>query len=334
MYSRIRPWLFRLDPERAHAATLRLLQLVGALPPLAALLRKLYAVSSASPVELFGLKFANQLGLAAGYDKDGLAWRGLACLGFGHIEIGTVTPRPQPGNSRPRVFRLLQDQALINRLGFPSRGAAFVARCLSGRRPKGLVLGVNLGINKDTPLDHAIEDYTSLMRTFSPLADYLTINVSSPNTPGLRQLQESKPLSDLLSELSRHKTMPLLVKLSPDLNDAQLDSAVDVLLQHEVEGVIATNTTLTRPALSSHAPSEQGGLSGAPLAGLSRRLVGRIYTRTQGRLPIVAAGGILSRQDADAAINAGASLVQIYTGLVYRGPSLVKEILEEGSFSP
>jgi len=328
MYSRLRPWLFRLDPERTHSITLRLLQLVGALPPLAAAMRRVYAISPADPVDLFGLHFANRLGLAAGYDKDGLAWRGLACLGFGHIEIGTVTPRPQPGNPRPRVFRLLEDLALINRLGFPSRGADFVAGRLRGRRPQGLVLGVNLGINKDTPLDKAAEDYIALMHTFSLLADYLTINVSSPNTTGLRDLQRSALLSYLLGQLNQHKTKPLLVKLSPDMSEADLDGALDVLLQRQVDGVIAANTTLTRPLLTSPAAHEAGGLSGAPLARLSRGLVGRIFTRTQGRLPIVAAGGILSRQDADAAINAGASLVQIYTGLVFRGPGLIKEILD------
>src|SRR3990170_1863920 len=182
MYAQLRPWLFRLDPERAHWTSLRLLQIAGALPLIATWLRKLYSVPSAEPVNLFGLRFPNRLGLAAGYDKDGLAWRGLACLGFGHIEIGTVTPRPQPGNPRPRVFRLLEDLALINRLGFPSRGADFVAGRLRGRRPKGLVLGVNLGINKSTPLEKAVEDHTALIRVFSSLADYLTINVSSPNT--------------------------------------------------------------------------------------------------------------------------------------------------------
>jgi len=327
MYARLRPWLFRLDPERAHAATLRLLQLVGALPPLAAMLRKFYAPATTSPVVLFGLKFPNPVGLAAGYDKDGLAWRGLACLGFGHVEIGTVTPRPQPGNPRPRVFRLVRDQALINRLGFPSRGAAFVAARLRGSRPKDLILGVNLGINKDTNLERAADDYKIMMQSFSSLADYLTINISSPNTPGLRLLHQGRLLSDLLGEISPYKTTPLLVKLSPDLSDAQLNETLDTLLQHKVDGVIATNTTLSRPDLADPAGKEAGGLSGAPLATLSRHLVGRIYTRTQGLLPIVAAGGILSRQDADAAINAGASLVQIYTGLVYRGPGLVREIL-------
>src|SRR3990170_1342471 len=327
MSARLRLWLSRLAPERAHAATLRLLQLVGALPPLAAMLRKFYAPATTSPVVLFGLKFPNPVGLAAGYDKDGLAWRGLACLGFGHVEIGTVTPRPQPGNPRPRVFRLVRDQALINRLGFPSRGADFVAARLRGSRPKDLILGVNLGINKDTNLERAADDYKIMMQSFSSLADYLTINISSPNTPGLRLLHQGRLLSDLLGEISPYKTTPLLVKLSPDLSDAQLNETLDTLLQHKVDGVIATNTTLSRPDLADPAGKEAGGLSGAPLATLSRHLVGRIYTRTHGLLPIVAAGGILSRQDADAAINAGASLVQIYTGLVYRGPGLVREIL-------
>ncbi|MEX2143030.1 MAG: quinone-dependent dihydroorotate dehydrogenase [Anaerolineales bacterium] len=327
MYARLRPWLFHLDPERAHAATLRVLQLVGSLPPLTAVVRKIYATTIASPVELFGMKFSNRIGLAAGYDKDGLAWRGLACLGFGHIEVGTITPLPQPGNPRPRVFRLVGDQALINRLGFPSRGAAFLERRLRGRRPQGLVLGVNLGINKETPIETAVDDYKILMQTFSKLADYLTINVSSPNTPGLRHLQQAGMLSDLLGELNRSKTVPLLVKLSPDLTDTQLDEALDVLLQHGVDGVIATNTTTSRPPLVSYAAKETGGLSGTPLTTLSRRFVERIFAHTQGKMPIIAAGGILSRQDADAAIQAGASLVQVFTGLVYRGPGLVKELL-------
>ncbi|MEX2160875.1 MAG: quinone-dependent dihydroorotate dehydrogenase [Anaerolineales bacterium] len=327
MYSLLRPLLFRLDAERAHSATLHLLRLVGAIPPLAALVRRLYRPPEA-PVEVFGLRFANPLGLAAGYDKDALAWRGLACLGFGHIEIGTVTPRPQPGNPRPRVFRLVEDSALINRLGFPSRGADFVARRLGGSRPKGFVLGVNLGVNKDTTLEKAAEDYGTMMDTFSPLADYLTINVSSPNTAGLRQLQAGPLLDTLLKELAARRKVPLLVKLAPDLTEAQLDEALDVLVSNKVDGVIATNTTVSRPVLHSSHASESGGLSGAPLTALSRKVVGHIYTRTSGRLPIVAAGGIMSRQDAQAALNAGASLVQVYTGLVYHGPGLVREILE------
>ncbi len=328
MYSRLRPWLFRVEPERAHAATLRALQLTGALPPIAAVTRKYFAVPPGKPIDLFGLRFPNHLGLAAGYDKDALAWRGLATLGFGHIEIGTVTPRPQPGNPLPRVFRLVVDQALINRLGFPSRGAYFVARRLRGSRPKGLVIGVNLGINKDTPLERAAEDYLALMQIFSPLADYLVINVSSPNTPGLRQLQMRNFLEDLLAALVQEKSNPLLVKLSPDLSDEQLEEAIGIIIDKKLDGVIATNTTISRPALHSQPASETGGLSGRPLAERSHQVVARIHNLTAGRLPIIAVGGIMNGTAALAALDAGASLVQIFTGLIYRGPSLAKEILK------
>ena len=328
MYSRLRPLLFRIDPERAHAMTLRVLQLVGAFPPLSSLVRHIYSVPDKKTVELFGLRFPNQIGLAAGYDKDGLAWRGLACLGFGHIEIGTVTPKPQPGNPKPRLFRLIEDQALINRLGFPSRGAEFVAARLQDARPKGLVIGVNLGINKETPLEQALSDFQTLAEKFNPMADYLVINVSSPNTPGLRQLQGAQALDQLLKGLAAMRRKPLLVKIAPDLTTQQLDEALGVIVDNHVQGVIATNTTLWRPDLHSRLASEAGGLSGAPLGALSRKIIGYIFTHTQGKLPIVAVGGIMSRQDAEAALNAGASLVQIFTGLIFRGPGLVKEILE------
>jgi len=328
MYSRLRPWLFRVEPERAHAATLRALQVVGAVPPLAAIVRSTFAVSKDKPIMLFGLEFQNRLGLAAGYDKDALAWRGLASLGFGHIEIGTVTRRPQPGNPRPRVFRLVEDQALINRLGFPSLGAKFVAKRLRGSRPKGLVAGVNLGINKDTPLERAAQDYLDLMQIFSPLADYLVINISSPNTPGLRELQMRNYLEDLLGALTQHRSKPLLVKLSPDLNDQQLEEAVGIIVDKKLDGVIATNTTVQRRELRSRFGSEVGGLSGAPLAERSRHLVARIHQLTNGRLPIIGVGGIMSGAEAKAALDAGASLVQIFTGLIYRGPGFAKEILQ------
>lgn len=327
MYQRLRPWLFKLDAERAHAATLRLLQATGGFPPAAAALRRQYA-APAKPAEILGLTFANRVGLAAGYDKDGLAWRGLAALGFGHIEIGTVTPRPQPGNPRPRIFRLAQDRALINRLGFPSRGAAFVAQRLRGPRPEGLVLGVNLGINKDTPLEQAAKNYAGLMDTFNPLADYLVINVSSPNTPGLRQLEGSRQLANLLEVLVPYRVKPLLVKLSPDLEQDVLNGTLDVLLDAGADGVIATNTTLARPGLASPFGSQPGGLSGAPLTGRARQVVAHIHAHTQGRLPIIAVGGILSAEDARGVLDAGASLVQVYTGLVYRGPSLVPELVQ------
>ena len=327
MYSRLRPLLFRADPENAHAGTLRLMQLVGSLPPLADLISRVYEVHS-SPVKLFGLEFPNRVGLAAGYDKDGLAWRGLASLGFGHIEIGSVTPRPQPGNPKPRVFRLVEDNAIINRMGFPGRGAEFVAKRLTGNQPARLIIGVSLGINKTTKLEQAEEDYLPLMKIFSTLADYLAINVSSPNTAGLRQLQMRSYLEGLLSKLKAQQSTPLLVKLSPDLSNQELDEAVGVIVDSKLDGIIAANTTLARPSLSSPRATETGGLSGHPLTAKSREMVRRIYSLSGGKIPIIAVGGIMSGADAKAALNAGASLVQVFTGLIYRGPGLVKEIIE------
>jgi dihydroorotate dehydrogenase len=327
-YSRLRLWLFRSDPERAHAATLRLLRLLGALPPLAALVRRTYAFPEATPVDLFGLRFPNRVGLAAGYDKDALAYRGLACLGFGHLELGTVTPRPQMGSPKPRLYRLVEDEALINRMGFPSQGAQQVAQRLRRRHSRRIIIGMNLGINKDTPLDKAAEDYAALMQLFSPLVDYLTINISSPNTPGLRDLQRKEYLRSLLASLKPYRQIPLLVKLSPDLSAAELEDAIQVIVDQGIDGVIATNTTLARPGLQTAHASESGGLSGAPLAARSRSCVAHIHDLTKGQLPIIAAGGIMSDDDAQAALDAGAGLVQLFTGLVYRGPDLVRNILK------
>lgn len=328
MYRFLRPALFALDPERAHHATLRLLQLAGAFPSLGALVRRALPATNTKPINLFGLQFPNQLGLAAGYDKDALAWRGLALLGFGHIEIGTVTLKPQTGNPRPRVYRLVDDEALINRLGFPSKGAEFVARRLGGTRPEGLVAGVNLGINKDTSLHRAGGEYAQLMELLAPFADYLVVNISSPNTPGLRQLQLREHLERLLSQLMKQKTKPLLVKLSPDLSEAELEDAIGVIVDNKIDGVIATNTTISRPHLNSSQAAQTGGLSGKPLRGLSAQTVKKIHDLTHGALPIIAVGGMMNRDDAKAALDSGASLVQIFTGLIYRGPGLVAEILQ------
>lgn len=340
-YAIFRPLLFRLPPEAAHGLTLRLMRLVGALPPLREAVARLLGIHNlpAVPVQAFGLTFRNPVGLAAGYDKDALAWRGLAALGFGHIEVGTVTPRPQSGNPKPRLFRLPEQQALINRLGFPGHGAAFVARQLRGPRPPGLVLGVNLGKNKATPNDRAVEDYLTLVRTFAPLADYLVVNVSSPNTEGLRHLQARAALEGLLRPLVAAlrdlagpagpggRRPPLLVKLAPDLDDAGLDAALEAIEAVGVDGVIATNTTVAREGLPPRWQHEPGGLSGAPLRARSTAMIRAIHRRTEGRLPIIGVGGILRPEDALEKLEAGATLVQVYTGLVYYGPTLVRDIV-------
>ncbi len=336
MYSIIRPLLFRLDPEQAHHLTLQLLRLLGAVPVLNGAVRRLYAGPGSKPVEAFGLTFPNAVGLAAGYDKDGLGWRGLGALGFGHIEVGTVTPRPQAGNPRPRLFRLPAEKSLINRMGFPGLGADFVEGRLAGPRPPGLILGVNLGKNKDTPLEEAASDYELLLERFAPLADYLVVNVSSPNTVGLRRLQARQALDALLSRLAARRAeqaarlgrqVPLLVKLAPDLAEAELADSLDVIQLHGLDGVIATNTTISREGLHSPLAVESGGLSGAALTARSTAMIASIRRLTAGALPVIGVGGIMNAADAREKLEAGAVLVQVYSGLVYRGPSLVREIL-------
>ena len=334
MYPFFRSLLFSLSPEQAHHFTLKLMRWSGQIGLLGSLVQRMYPVPE-KPVQVFGLSFKNPVGLAAGYDKDGIGWRGLACLGFGHIEIGTVTLKPQPGNPQPRLFRLPEDRALINRMGFPGNGAPFVARQLANRHPSDVVLGVNLGKNKATDLEKAADDYIALVDVFAPLADYLAINISSPNTVGLRRLQERQAMKQLLDTIagtrrSQEETLkrrvPLLVKLAPDLTDEELDDALDVLLDTGMDGVIATNTTLERQGLHSSLATESGGLSGAPLAEKSTRLVKKIYERTAGKLPVVGVGGIMDAEDAKRKLDAGACLVQVYTGLVYSGPGLVRSI--------
>lgn len=337
MYQSIfRPLFFHLDPEKAHSLTIQFLRLAGAMPPIRGALRKVFASHShkITTVEAFGLKFTNPVGLAAGYDKDGLAWRGLTSLGFGHIEVGTVTPQPQNGNQKPRIFRIPEEQAVINRMGFPGKGADFVVKQLSGAsRSSSVILGVNIGKNKDTPNDEAANDYVYLLEKFSPLVDYLTVNVSSPNTVGLRRLQARSYLEDLLKQLAAKRTKlqspkPILVKLAPDLTEAELDDALAAIMGAGMEGVIATNTTIRRDGLCSSKGQEQGGLSGSPLTAKSLDFVEKIYSRAAGRLPIVGVGGIMKPEDAKAMLDAGASLIQLYTGLIYAGPGLVKNIVQ------
>ncbi len=341
MYKTLRPFIYRLTPEQAHEVTVALLRVAGALPPAAWLLRALFRPRIDGPtVQTFGLNFRNPLGMAAGYDKDGLAWRGLACLGFGHLELGTVTPKPQPGNPQPRLFRLVEDSAVINRMGFNNHGADFLARRLRGKRPKGLVLGVNIGKNKVTPLEQAHEDYLALLQTFAPLADYLAVNVSSPNTPGLRSLQTRAALEGILQPLGAEKaaqtqklgrTVPVLVKLAPDLTDEELDGALEAICAAGMDGVIISNTTVSRPKLWSLHAGETGGLSGAPLTALSLAMTRKVVERLNGRLPVISSGGVMSAADYQARLNAGAVLVQLYTGLIYEGPGLVKQILDESN---
>ena len=352
MYRFFRPLLFRLDPETAHGLTLNLLRLAGISQTSRLLLQAMFAAPQ-KPVEAFGLKFRNPVGLAAGYDKDGIAIRGLAALGFGHLEIGTVTPLPQPGNPKPRVFRLVEEAAIINRMGFPGEGASKVARRVSSvfrrsssvvrrtssvvHRPLSVVIGVNLGKNKQTSNDEAVFDYLALLQNFAPLADYLAINVSSPNTVGLRRLQGREALENLLTQLAHQrrleqkkleKHIPLLVKLAPDLGDEELDDALDVILRTGMDGVITTNTTLEREGLKSEHRKESGGLSGRPLTLLSEAVLAKAVKRLDGRIPVVSVGGIMSPEDAKRRLDMGAALVQLYTGLVYAGPGLVRKIVK------
>lgn len=340
MYQYVRPLLFRLDPEAAHDLTVNWLRAAGRFPFLSQVLRRLMLPGPQQEIECFGLRFPNVVGLAAGYDKDGLAWRGLAALGFGHLEVGTVTPKGQPGNPLPRIFRIPADQAVINRMGFPGKGSTFVLNQLQPRGEGGIrdrmILGVNIGKNKDTPLEEAARDYVYLLEKFASCADYLAVNVSSPNTIGLRRLQARDHLGGLLSTLIRsrdelsarlNKTLPLIVKIAPDLTDQQLDDVLDAVLQAGADGVIATNTTINRPEPLSTTYREEGGLSGKPLKSLSTDIIRKISRRTRGKLPIIGVGGISSGEDALEKLAAGASLVQVYTGLIYQGPLLVRRML-------
>ena len=340
MYQTLRPVIYLLTPEAAHRSTIFALRLAGGTLPGRWMMRLMFTPQRNGPaVDAFGLHFPNPLGMAAGYDKDGYGWRGLAELGFGHIEVGTVTPRPQPGNPKPRAFRLVADKAAINRMGFPNRGAAFMLRRLQGRRPKGLVLGVNIGKNKATPNEEAAQDYLSLMRTFAPISDYLAVNVSSPNTPGLRSLQSRQALHDLLTPLAverallvkaLHKPVPILVKLAPDLSEAELADSLQAILDTGMDGVIAGNTTLDRQGLTSPLKSETGGMSGAPLRARSTAMLRAAVRLTGGKLPVVASGGVMDPAGAREKLDAGAVLVQLYTGLIFAGPGLVKQILDSG----
>ncbi|MGC6515289.1 MAG: quinone-dependent dihydroorotate dehydrogenase [Myxococcota bacterium] len=326
--------LFMLPSEASHDAALRMLSTAEQAPGGLAALRGLYgsAESLTRPAEVFGLTFPNRVGLAAGYDKNAVAWRGLAALGFGHVEVGTVTPLPQAGNPKPRVFRLERDRSVINRLGFPSEGSAAVRARLSADRPGGMILGVNLGKNKATPLEESGADYVSLVKDFASVADYLTVNISSPNTPGLRRLQTGSALRTLLEEViaarnveANGKHLPVLVKLSPDLEAADLLDAVEAIGAAGVDGIITSNTTLSREGLVDTQKVETGGCSGDALTERSRTMLGHVLDAAQG-LEVVSVGGIMTTDEAKRRLDMGAALVQVYTGVIYNGPSWVGEL--------
>lgn len=332
-YRLLRPILFRLPPETAHELALHSLSL---LPP------KFFAKShvASNPITRFGLTFPNPVGLAAGFDKNGIALQSLAALGFGFIEAGTVTYHAQPGNPRPRLFRLSEDQALINRAGFNNEGAAAFAKRVEPQRP-ACVLGVSIGKSKITPLEEATDDYLKSFELVYNVADYIAVNVSSPNTPQLRELQQSEQLSALLSALQSHsrelqerhkKRVPLLVKLSPDLERRDLEMIVDVIDRLKIDGIIATNTTVSRDNLRTDAKQVascgEGGLSGRPLKNVSTKMIAQLYELTGGRIPLIGVGGIFTAEDAWEKISAGASLVQLYTGLIYQGPNIAQQINE------
>jgi len=334
----IRPILFSQDPEYCHDLTILGMRLLGRIAPLRKLMERYNNPSMQYPVELFGLRFPNPVGLAAGFDKNGYAWKAAAALGFGYVEIGTVTYYGQPGNPKPRLHRFKHEEAIINSLGFNNEGASAVAERLSSELEsfkKKIPLGINIGKSRATPLDEAIEDYLQSFDLLANVADYFAINVSSPNTQGLRMLQTKDYLPELLKSLQAANTtraqnlkkplIPMLVKVSPDLSFKDLDEALEAVTRFGFAGVIATNTTTRRPGSFKNVDIS-GGLSGRPLHPYSVDIIRYIYKATQGKLPIIGVGGIMDPVTADETFNAGASLIQLYTGLIFKGPFLGRDI--------
>jgi dihydroorotate dehydrogenase len=334
MYDLLRPLLFQLDAETAHGLTLY----ASDVAQRSGLSRLVNTPPADLPVNVFGITFPNPVGLAAGLDKNGEHLDGLAALGFGFVEIGTVTPRPQAGNDKPRMFRLPEHQAVINRLGFNNGGIDALVRNVEKASYRG-VLGINIGKNKDTPNERATDDYLLCLERAYPLASYITVNISSPNTQGLRDLQEEETLRRFIGTLrdaqerlaGQHgQRKPMLLKIAPDLTEAELDAIAEVLLASGIDGVICTNTTIDRDAVAGHRfASETGGLSGRPVFEKSTAVLRGMAKRAHGRLPIIGVGGILDGDGAATKLEAGASLVQVYSGLVYRGPRLINEAVAE-----
>lgn len=335
MYKLVKPLFFMMDPETAHHNVTGGLHRFTKIWGGKSLLRSLYAVEDPRlEREVFGLKFKNPVGLAAGFDKNAAYIEDMAHLGFGFIEIGTVTPKPQPGNDQPRMFRLVDDEALINRMGFNNQGADVAAgRLKSIKDRKGLIIGGNIGKNKLTPNEEAVNDYIYCFQALFEHVDYFVVNVSSPNTPGLRDLQEKEPLKRILHALqdlnhTKHIQKPILLKIAPDLTDSQLDDIVEIVQETQIAGVIATNTTISRDGLKSNPGlvKETGGVSGKPLAKRSTEVIRYLADKSNHSFPIIGVGGIHTAEDAIEKLNAGASLVQVYTGFIYEGPSLISKI--------
>lgn len=330
-----RPILFLIDAERVHHLVFRLLSVTGRLPGLRFLLSLLYTYKHTTlERNILGLRFENPVGLAAGFDKDAKLIDELSCFGFGFIEIGTLTPKPQPGNDKPRLFRLRADQALINRMGFNNGGIDEAAKRLQKRKSK-VIVGGNIGKNKNTPNENAFSDYAACVEALHTHVDYFIVNVSSPNTPGLRELQEKEPLRKLMSDvkslaLSKPNPKPVLLKIAPDLTITQLDDIVEILISTKTDGVIATNTTISRENLITSKEElgkiGNGGLSGKPLADRSNEVIRLLRAKLGPQYPIIGVGGIMTPEDAVEKIKAGADLIQIYTGFIYEGPGIGKNI--------
>ena len=331
MYQKlIKPFLFRFDPEAVHYFTFSAIKLLSALPFASAIIRALYLVKDQRlEREVFGLKFPNPVGLAAGFDKNAVLFKELSNFGFGFIEIGTLTPKGQAGNPKKRLFRLQEDEAIINRMGFNNEGVDDAVKRL--KKNKNVLIGGNIGKNKITPNEEAVNDYIYCFNALFDYVDYFVVNVSSPNTPNLRALQDKEPLTHLLStlkELNEEKNAPkpILLKIAPDLSDDQLLDIIDIVTSVKIDGVIATNTTLNREGLQSKHKEEAGGLSGKPLTQRSTEVIRFLVEKSNNAFPIIGVGGIHSPDDAIEKLNAGAALVQLYTGFVYEGPAAVKNI--------
>jgi len=334
MYHLLKAILFRIDPEKAHYITMWWFMAILKIPGMKAVFKLIFQKHDPSLVKtVAGMRFANPVGLAAGFDKNGLFLQAMSVLGFSHIEVGTITPRPQPGNPKPRLFRLIKSRALINRMGFNNDGVEVLAERLKKTRPEGLIVGANIGKNKDTPNEEAVNDYLKCFVTLYDLVDYFTVNVSSPNTPGLRSLQEKEPLTHLLTTLQQHnqKAKPVFLKIAPDLTLQQLDEIAEIIVTTKLTGVIATNTTITRDGLKESKEMVDtigaGGLSGAPILDKSIAVVHYLKEKSNGRFVIIGVGGIENEAGAKKHLEAGAELIQVYSGFIFTGPSLVKRIL-------